>query len=707
MRAGRPRHARTRPKHSFRLPRFLRGGRGLLAAVLSCVLPTATAIAVLYVRTPLPTEPQAGAADEGSTVYYGDGRTPMFRLGANREVVRHHQIPDHLRWAVLAAEDRGFYTGHGVSPKAMLRALMNNASGGDMQGASTITQQLARNYYKGLSRDRTLGRKVKELVVAVKMNRDRPKDEILDLYLNTVYFGRQTSGVQAAARAFFDKDVWQLTVAESALLAAMIQRPEYFRTQGDDAPARALRARWKYVVDGMVAMGRLERAAADRLRFPRTRREWQGVNLTGQDLLVRQRVLDELETLGIPAQSVVNGRLKIYTGLDRRWMAYAEQAMRRAREPEWPQRVRGGLIAVDPADGTVRALYGGDPERTQHDSLFTPVAQAASGFKPYVLAAALRRGYSVRSVVNGDAPQKFAPDGSLTPLSAPGYLVDNDEKIGSVGRVDLATATALSVNTGYVKLAFEAGLSNVVDTAVDLGFPAEALKPFRGQAGIALGIADISAAHQAAGYAAFANGGTPVTPHLITKIVDARGRTVPLPWTRPRRRVLTTEQAAQVTYALRRTVTTGTGRDAALPDREAAGKTGSTDRHRAAWFVGYVPQLSTAVVMADTQGRTLRNLPGHPGEVSGETGPTRIWRSFMEKATRDLPVEPFPTPAFTGEAHNWDTDPQHAPPPATRSSPSASSRAASSRATKPVTPRPESTARGLGRTPPKPSVPRR
>ncbi|GAA2405150.1 transglycosylase domain-containing protein [Actinomadura vinacea] len=629
----------------------------LLVVLLIPVVLAGTATLIAYFRTPLPNEPQKGVTDEGSTVYYADGRTPLFRLGANRETVRHDQIPDRLRWAVLAAEERGFYSGHGVSPVGTFRAVWKTGSGGEVQGGSTITQQLARNYFKGLSKDRTAGRKIKEIFISLKLDRSREKDETLDLYLNTIYFGRQTSGVQAAARAYFDKDVWQLDVAESALLAAMIQRPAYFKTQGDDAPARALRARWKYVLDGMVSMGKLSRADAARQRFPATRREWSGVSLSGQDVAVRQRVLDELYTLGIPVQSVMNGKLKVYTGLDRRWMAYAEQAMKEAREPRWPAAVRGGLIAVD-RDGAVRAFYGGDPARSQYDSVFNPVAQAASTFKPYVLAATLRRGFTVKSQVSGRSPVKFAPDGSLTPMTAPGYLVDNDEKIGSLGRIDLVQATALSVNTGYVKLAFETGIANVLRTAQEFGVPATALQPFKGQAGIALGVANVSAATQAAGYAAFANGGTAVAPHLITKIVDAKGRNVPVPWRGQGRRVLTQEQAAQVTHALRATVTGGTGRKAALPGRETAGKTGTSDNNQAAWFVGYVPQLSAAVVMADTKGKPLKGLPGFPGTVAGDNVPATVWRSFMEKVTRGMPAEVFRRPAFSGVTANWDTDPR-------------------------------------------------
>lgn len=652
--------------------------------VLSGVLAASGLVGVAYARTPLPTKPQDGVTDQGSVVYYADGTTPILRLGANREVVGHDRIPDHVRWAVLAAEDRGFYEEHGVSPKGMARALWSTASGRQVQGGSTVTQQLARNYFRGLDKSRSIDRKLREVFVSVKLDRHRSKDEILDLYLNTVYFGRQASGVQAAARAFFHKNVWGLTVAEGAMLAAMIQRPAYFRTQGDDPPARALRARWKYVIDGMVATGRLGRAEADRLTFPRTRREWAPADPTGQSTLLRQRVLEELARLGIPAEQVFRGGLKIYTALDRRWMEAAARAVRDAGESKWHPALRGGLIALDPNSGAIRAFYGGDAKRSQYDSVFNPIAQAGSTFKPYVLAAALRQGYSVRSVVDGSSPLRFAPDGSVTPLNTPGYLVDNDEKIGSVGPVDLVRAMALSVNTGFVKLGLEVGIGNVAASARALGVPAKLLAPYTRQAGLALGVPTVSAATQAAGYAAFANGGTPVTPHLITRIVDARGRIIATPGGRARRAVLSAEQAAQVTHTLRNAVAVGTGHRAALPGREVAGKTGTTDNNRAAWFVGYVPQISAAVVMANTRPgplttgargtRTATGTGDGTGDAEDRTGgraevidggtiPAEIWRAFMTEVTKSMPAASFREPGFSGRVADWTTNAPDGGPP--------------------------------------------
>jgi membrane peptidoglycan carboxypeptidase len=636
-----------------------------LASFLLCTLSVVTFCAVIYVRTQVPTQPQDGVTDQGSVVYYDDGNTPIVRLGAHRQLVGHGQIPEVVRSAVLAAEDRGFWSEPGISPSGLVRAAWTDLTGGDIQGGSTITQQLARNYYKGLSRDRTVSRKFKEIFIAVKLSQKRGKADILDLYLNTVYFGRQSFGVQAAARAYFHKDVWSLDAAQSALLAAMIQRPAYFKTQGDDAAARALRDRWQYVVNGMVAMGKLTPAAASRLRFPAAERDWD--EASGQLVFIEQRLTAELQQLKISPEEISTAGLKIYTGLDKNWMDAAEQAMDAVHVSHWPRNLRGGLISVDPRNGEIKALYGGDPKQSTYDTIFSASAQAGSTFKPYVLATALKEGYSVRSLIDGRSPERFDPQGNLTPLNTPGYLVRNDDTIGSVGTVDLVKATALSVNTAFVRLGFEVGLDEVMRTAEDFGVPADALKPYKDQAGISLGIAAVPAVSQAAGYAPFANGGTAVTPHLITKIVDSHGRSLPLPWVKSGHRVLTKEQAAQATFALRTVLAGGTGQRAAVPGLDAAGKTGTSDNSHAVWFVGYVPTLSTAVTVFNTESGPVKGIPGRPGVEEGGTLPAEIWHSFMQALA--LPNRPFPLPAFQGQTALWTASPTPAVPPPSSAAP--------------------------------------
>ncbi|PRX00987.1 UNVERIFIED_ORG: membrane peptidoglycan carboxypeptidase [Actinomadura viridilutea] len=639
------------------------------------VLAGVTLFAVGYTMTPMPTTPQDGVTDEGSAILYADGKTPIVRLGAHRESVPLERVPQHVRNAVLAAEDRGFYKESlGVSPRGLARAVFKTVIGGDTQGGSTITQQLARNYYKGLSQDRTLSRKIKEIFVSLKVGERLSKNKILEMYLNTVYFGRQANGIQAAARAYFHKDVSKLTVAEGALLAAMIQRPTYFKTRGNDEANRALRRRWNYVLDGMVEMGTLSEADRRKQTFPVTEREWTDAKQTNQTGFIKERVMDELRQIkGLP-DDVENAGLRITTSLDPRWMSYARQAMAEAEVKRWPKNIGAGLIAVDPQNGEIKAFYGGDPKRSQVDTVFTPSAQVGSSFKPYVLATALKSGQSIKSTIDGHSPQCFDGAGESHPISSSCYAVKNDEGDPPMGVIDLVTATEKSVNTAYVKLGLKLGLARVARTAEEFGIPKRYLDPHRNAGGLSLGIANIPAVYQAAGYAAFANGGTAVTPHLITKVQvrteDGTYRTLPLPWGKDKgERVLSQDQAAQATYAMRKVVTSGTATSARLSDgRQVAGKTGTTDKNAAAWFVGYIPQLSTAVTVFNKNGtKPITGIPGFRGNsIYGGTVPAKIWKSFMEKviAGEDLPPKTFPEPTYSDTvAKAWDAPPPPSPSP--------------------------------------------
>jgi membrane peptidoglycan carboxypeptidase len=642
--------------------RFVPSWKIVLAVMGLGTLAVIVLVVVAYVMTPIPSEAQTDATAQGSVVYYDGGKVPLMRIGRHRESVSLNKIPPHVQDAVLAAEDRGFYTEPGVSPKGIARAVWTTATGGDVTGGSTITQQMARNYYQGLSQQRTLSRKFKEILISIRLGKERSKPYILGTYLNTVYFGRQAYGIQAAARAYFGRDVSQLTVAQSAMLAAMIQQPAYFHTQGNDAAAQALRARWNYVLDGMVAMGKLSPVERAKQRFPKTKDSWNDIKETGQSGYIQQQITTELHQAGVPDTLLSSGGLKIHTALDPKWMSYAEQAVRAQGVGRWPKNIRVGLVAVDPQTGAVKAFYGGNWKRSQYDTVFNPSAQVGSSFKPYVLAAALKQGNNVKSMISGRSPQRFGNDGSNLPLTSnDGYLVHNDAGDPAMGVIDLVRATQMSVNTAYVKLGLNVGLDNVARTAEELGIPSKYLENFQHEAGLSLGIANIPAVYQASAYAAFANGGTPVTPHIITKITDAHGKSIGnLPWNKKADRVLTQEQAAQATYAMRAVVNGGTGKRAALPGRQVAGKTGTTEKNRAAWFVGYVPQLSAAVTMFNAKNKPIQNIPGYVNSVYGGTIPAEIWNNFMLRVTQSMPPEPFPAPTFAGNRELWDS-----PPPAT------------------------------------------
>ncbi|MFG1998243.1 transglycosylase domain-containing protein [Spirillospora sp. NPDC048911] len=634
-----------------------------------------TLVGVGYAFTPIPDEPQDGVTDQGSAILYQDGKTPIVRLGATRESVPLSKVPKHVQQAVLAAEDRNFYNEQGVSPKGLARAVFKTAIGGDTQGGSTITQQLARNYYKGLSQDRTMSRKFKEIFISLKLGRKLQHEKILEMYLNTVYFGRQANGIQAASRAYFRQDVSKLNVAQGALLAAMIQQPTYFKTRGNDDANKALRFRWNYVLDGLVEMGQLSQSARQSQQFPKTTYKWSDAKETSQTGFIREQVMDELRQIkGLPPD-IENGGLRVTTSLDPKWMKYAKDAMAESGVSRWPKNISGGLIAVDPKDGEIKAFYGGNPERSQVDTVFTPGAQVGSSFKPYVLATALKKGESIKSTIMGRSPQCFDGEGNNMPIGSNCYKVNNDEGDPPMGVINLVTATEKSVNTAYVKLGLKLGLHDVVETATELGIPKKTLAKHENQGGLSLGIANIPAVYQASGYAAFANGGRPVTPHLVTKVEvkadDGKMRKIALPWDEKKEPVLTKDQAAQATLAMKSVVRSGTGTKARLSDgRDVAGKTGTTERNAAAWFVGYVPQLSTAVTMYNQKGsRPISGIPGFQGNsIYGGTIPAQIWKSFMEKviAGENMQPEPFDTPTYSDTAPKaWDT-----PPPTPTPSPS-------------------------------------
>ncbi|MCW2903160.1 MAG: Peptidoglycan glycosyltransferase [Streptosporangiaceae bacterium] len=643
-------------------------GLGFLAF---CVL-----VGVTYARTPVPDAQQKGVNDQGTSVFWGDSKkTPLLRLGEPRENVKLPNIPPYVQHAVLAAEDRNFETEPGISPTGIARAVYTSATGGEVTGGSTITQQLARNYYAGLSQQRSFSRKFKEIFISLRLGKEKPKSFILETYLNTIYFGRQANGVQAASRAFFHKNVDKLSVSEAALIAAMIQRPEYFHTTGDpntDPARKALQDRWTYVLDGMVKMGWLSPADRQAQVFPKTEKHWNYIKETPESGYIRERVLKELRTVGITGQMINTQGYKIYTSLNPRLMAYAKQAVKQAGPSTLPRDVRIGMVSVNPLNGEIPAFYGGNGTN-QSDAALYEAPQVGSSFKPYVLATALKQGYNVKSMIDGHSPQQFDNQGNSVPVTDQAQAVHNDSGDPPLGVIDLVQATQLSVNTAYVKLGLELGLSDVRKTAEAFGVPKVALDAHRGESGISLGIANYAAVYQAAGYAAFANGGTPVTPHVVTKIERKDGTEVKLPWTQKKDRILTPEQAAQATLAMRSVVTGGTGKGAALPNRPVAGKTGTTDKSAAAWFVGYVPQMSTAVTMFSQKNRPMTSIPGYGGGVYGGQIPASIWRAYMLRATQTMEVKNFTPPTFSeGTRQLWDTPPPKATPtPTVPTTPSA------------------------------------
>ena len=598
-------------------------------------------------RIPLP-EDTANA--QATVIEYSDGSRLGQLAKENRVDIPLKDVPQHVRDAVLAAEDRGFYEHSGISFTGILRAAYQDVRGGGAkQGGSTITQQYARNAY--LSQERTFARKFREAIIAVKLERKHSKDEILEWYLNTIYFGRGASGIEAASRTYFGIPARRLSVEQGAVLAALIRSPE----GGDPAvnPEVAER-RWKAVLDGMVETKKLERAEADAAKYPKlNERKAAGKDSKGGNGpigYVVDAVRRELIANGFSESEVYTGGLKVRTTIDRRRQAAAVEAVHNvltdpAKDP------RAALVAVEPGTGKVVAMYGGRDFGAKGDKSFVNYAtnprQPGSSYKPFVLAAALDEGISLKSTFDGKSPQRFGD-----------YEVDNfDGK--SFGRVDLVESTANSINTVYVPLGLEVGVDKVIDTTHRLGIPDTVDCQDNRDASLFLGTCDQKPADMAAAFAAFAAKGESTGWHLIESVRTGKGKRL------YRAKVEKTEalsegEAADAIHAMRAVVERGTARSAQI-GRPAAGKTGTTQDNTNAWFNGFVPQLSTSVWMGyevaenDGTGKRgippMRNIHGF-GEITGGTLPARIWHDFMAAALEGVPVEDFPPPVFGGKAKN-------------------------------------------------------
>jgi membrane peptidoglycan carboxypeptidase len=613
--------------------------------------------ALAYARTEIP-PPDADTTAAVTRVLYSDG-SEMGRVGEqNRILVPVERVPGDVREAVLAAEDRGFYTEPGISPRGIVRALFTNVRGGGdiQQGGSSITQQYAKNAF--LTTERTYTRKVKEILIALKMTRELPKDQILGDYLNTIYFGRGASGIEVAANTYFAKSVEDLTVAEGAVLASVIRSPANY--DPERYPERA-QARFDYVLDGMVEQGWLDADERAGVTFPEVRpaaEAGRNNDLSGPKGHVITRVLAELEReleeRGLEATQAAG--LEVTTTISRAAQDAAVAAVQdvvgapseQETEAGEEQGLKGALVSIDPRTGGVVAYYGGGTGTGFDYAAQGTGRQAGSSFKPYVLAAALQEDISLRSTFDGNSPKQFPgiPDGIRN-------FGDRD-----FGRVDLLTATQQSVNTAYVELGLEVGPREVAETAAAAGITT----PLGGDeptAGIALGIYDVRVIDQAAAYGAFANGGRRVEPYLIAAV--RQGEDELFAAAPQLTRAFDEDVAADTTFALQRVVQNGTGTRARLDDgRPAAGKTGTTSDNFDAWFVGYTPQLSTAVWIGTGRNETIR-LEG-VREATGGTISAGIWKSYTDAALAGQPVEQFPPAANVGSTRRGAPTQTAAPP---------------------------------------------
>lgn len=582
--------------------------------------------------------------------------------GVDRVRVTYDDIPEVFTLALLATEDRQYFEHAGVDPLAVVRALVADLRDEGMrQGGSTITQQYVKNAY--LSSERTWERKLREAVLAIKLERELPKQEILERYLNTIYWGRGAYGIQAAARTYFGVDVSQLGLAESAYLAGIIRSPEAADANRppDDplfeqqrATAEARRAT---VLQAMVDLGWI---------YPEQRDE---IAERGWDYVLQREVQNNYGTVArtdigteyfvdytrrwlvgnglFTDEQVYGGGLRIYTTLDLNDQEAAANAIRstlnRDDDPD------ASLVALND-DGGVQAMVGGfDFERSQVN-LATGVLGGGSGrqpgssYKPIALATALQEGVPLSRTYNSP--------GRMTIPQANGgedWNVGNFAD-GGLGTLNLTDATRVSSNTAYAQLILDVGTADVVAMSRRLGITAEVPEV----PSIVLGAADVSVLDMATAFSVFAQRGELVGPWPVDKVTDAKGTVL---WESPtsRNRVLDTDVADTMNWVLRQVVESGTGTSARF-GQVSAGKTGTAENFRDAWFVGYTCRLTAAVWVgyASDQSRFMNSVRGI--EVTGGTFPAQIWRKFMIEATNGLDDCDFRLPNDDGNDRNADTD---------------------------------------------------
>ncbi|MEV6328342.1 transglycosylase domain-containing protein [Streptomyces sp. NPDC051909] len=638
-----------RPRRPRRLRRLLRRLFGL-AALGALLLLGGLVAGYLLVDVPAA---NAAAVAQSNLFLYRDG-TQLARDGeVDRENVSLARVPLGVQRAVLAAEDRDFHTSQAVDPRAMVRATWNTLTGKGRQSGSTITQQYVKNYYLG--QEQTLTRKAKEFFIALKLGREKSKDEILEGYLNTSYFGRNAYGVQAAARAYYGKDAHGLSTAEGAYLASLLNSPNaYDVTEHPENRDRVL-ARWHYVLDGMVSEGWLSPAARTAAVFPEPQPARASAGLSGQRGYLVQAVEQYLTEHGIvDEKTLAAGGFRITTTLERaKQDAFVKAVEENVTARLDPRRnptdrfVRVGGAAIEPGSGRVVALYGGiDYTRQFVNNATRRDYQVGSTFKPFVLASALQNGAQTQegeritpnTVYDGD--NRRPVQGWSGEDGAPYDPANEDDE--SYGPISVRTATDRSVNAVYAQLAVDVGPARVRDTAVALGLPART-PDLTATPSIALGPATASVLDLTQAYATLANHGRHSTYTLVEK-VSRDGEELELRDT-DGRQALSREAADTTTSVLRSVVRDGTGTAALAAGRPAAGKTGTAEDDKAAWFAGFTPELATVVAMMGQDPETGRQLPlygalGQP-RINGGGAPAEIWARFTRDALAGVPAKEF------------------------------------------------------------------
>lgn len=616
-----------------------RGARVLLKLAGIFFVIGSTVFAIAYFTTDIP-DPNEYVNSQATIIQYANG-DEVGRIGAqNRTSLPLARIPVDLRHAVLAAEDKSFYSQGAFNPIAILRGAINTALGRGLQGGSTITQQYAKTAF--LTADRTIQRKIIELIIAIKLENQLTKDQILENYLNTIYFGRGAYGVETASQVYFGRGVDKLSIPQAAVLASILRSPGYYDPEFREGNQQRLEARYKYVLNNMVSEGWLEEADAERFKdkLPTIRPRLSTGQLAGNKGHLIEAVRKELNALGFTEDQLMVGGLIVRTTLEKDAQLAAEAAVFNQAPKKAPDNLHIGLVSIRPGTGEIVAMYGGkDYLARQLNDATQGITQAGSTFKPFALIAALEQGISLSSVWNGNGPLIF-DDFNGRPYEVSNY----GNK--SFGDVSLLQASASSINTVYVPLGIKVGVDKVIEVARRAGIPdsvAMVASP-----SVVLGVPSPRVIDVANSYATFAANGVRAKPFMVKEVLgsnkgilyQARVET---------EQVFDESVMADLNYALGEVVRAGTASSALRGfGRPAAGKTGTSQSNASAWFSGYTPQLATSIAFYRDDATQSLNGIGGLTSVTGGSFPARIWNAYMKVALKGQPKLNFAQPTFIG-----------------------------------------------------------
>ena len=563
--------------------------------------------------------------DAASQFYDIKGNLIYTTLSEERRIpVGLEKIPKYTQQAFIAIEDNRFYEHSGVDFRGTARALISTISGREVQGGSTITQQLAKNAF--LTQERTITRKIKEAFIARELEKKYTKDEILNMYLNQIYFGQGSYGVESASMYYFGKHVQDLTIAESATLASMPKSPNYYNPYENPKDTKA---RQELVISQMVKYGFISEAEGqaakdEKLALVTSRNKTTHPKFYFLDM-ISQKVMDE-----VGVEALYKGGLKIYTTLDSDMQTAAEAALKHLpdiyTDKNKLHQPQVALVAIDPHNGQIKALIGGRGE-DKFNRATLAVRQPGSAFKPFVYVTAMANGFTPASIIE-DKEEEFSP----------GWKPQNSSK-KFYGKVSLRTALKRSINVATIKLAQEVGVNKIVSTAEKMGISTLVDSGTYNDMNLAMAIGGltngVSPLEMASAYGVLATNGSFCKPHGLIKIVASDGKVLYEHHSHSKQ-VIDEKAAYLTTNILEDVLVSGTGGGMGI-GRPAAGKTGTTDNFVDAWFVGYTPNLSTAVWVGDDNNTSIDYMYG-----SGY--PLSIWHDFMYNAHKDIPASSFINP---------------------------------------------------------------